>query len=211
MGVICADVVQQILFLGGQLQHRAGVVNNDVAALLGALVLLLGGVVALARQTPDHDNSRIGEALGVVQHRLCIVGLVVDVRLIQAAGLLGPGAQGAGVLAAILEILVHVGQLGVVRNAVGSQRGQQISVDTGHAAGAGTAAQPGSGGPAKDVDLLVVSSQRQGVVVVPDKDSSLGLDISGQRFRLDLGVGNFSVGIVAAGCADGTFFVQIAA
>ena len=92
MGVICADVVQQILFLGGQLQHRAGVVNNDVAALLGALVLLLGGVVALARQTPDHDNSRIGEALGVVQYRLCIVGLVVDVRLIQAAGLLGPGA-----------------------------------------------------------------------------------------------------------------------
>ena len=202
MGVICADVVQQILFLGGQLQHRAGVVNNDVAALLGALVLLLGGVVALARQTPDHDNSRIGEALGVVQHRLCIVGPVVDVRLIQAAGLLGPGTQGAGVLAAILEILVHIGQLGVVRNAVGSQRGQQIGVDAGHAAGAGTAAQPGSGGPAKDVDLLVVSGQRQGVVVVPDKDSSLGLNISGQRFRLDLGVGNFSVGIVAAGCAD---------
>ncbi len=57
MGVICADVVQQILFLGGQLQHRAGVVNNDVAALLGALVLLLGGVVALACQTPDHDDE----------------------------------------------------------------------------------------------------------------------------------------------------------
>ena len=177
----------------------------------GALVLLLGGVVALACQTANHDDGRIGEVLGVVEHRLGVVGGVADVRLVQAAGLLGTALQRFGVFTPGLEVLVHIGQLGVVRNAVGSQRGQQISVDTGHAAGAGTAAQPGSGGPAKDVDLLVVSSQRQGVVVVPDKDSSLGLDISGQRFRLDLGVGNFSVGIVAAGCADGTFFVQIAA
>ena len=202
MGVICTDVVQQILFLGGQLQHRAGVVNNDVAALLGALVLLLGGVVALARQTPDHDNSRIGEALGVVQHRLCVVGLVVDVRLIQAAGLLGAGAQGAGVLAAILEILIHVGQLGVVLNAVGSQRGQQIGVDAGHAAGAGAAAQPCGGRPAEHIDLFGVGAQGQGAVVVLYQYGALGLDVGGQCLGVDLGIGDFSVGIVAAGCAD---------
>ena len=202
MGVICTDVVQQILFLGGQLQHRAGVVNNDVAALLGALVLLLGGVVALACQTADDDHGGIGVILGVIQHGLGVVGGVVDVRLIQAAGLLGAAGQRSDILSTGLEVLVHIGQLGVVLNTVGSQGGQQVGVDGGHAAGTGTAAQPCGRSPAEHVDFFGVGAQGQGVVVVLHQYGALGLDVGGQCLGLDLGVCDFSVRVVAARRAD---------
>ena len=202
VGIVRADIVQQVFFLGGQFQHRAGVVHHDVAALLGALVLLLGGVVALACQTADDDHGGIGVILGVIQHGLGVVGGVVDVRLIQAAGLLGAAGQRSDILSTGLEVLVHIGQLGVVLNTVGSQGGQQVGVDGGHAAGTGTAAQPCGRSPAEHVDFFGVGAQGQGVVVVLHQYGALGLDVGGQCLGVDLGIGDFSVGIVAAGCAD---------
>jgi len=38
---------------------------------------------------PYDDHGGIGVVLGVIQHGLGVVGGVVDVRLVQAAGLLG--------------------------------------------------------------------------------------------------------------------------
>ena len=202
MGVICADVVQQIFFLGGQLQHRAGVVHHNVAAFFSALVLLLGGVVALACQTANHDDGRIGEVLGVVEHRLGVVGGVADVRLVQAAGLLGTAPQRFGVFTPGLEVLVHIGQLGVVLNAVSGQGGQQIGVDGVHAAGAGAAAQPGGGGPAEHVDLFGVGAQGQRVVVILHQNGTLGLNLCGEGLGLYFGVCNFRVRIMTAWCAE---------
>ena len=202
MGVVGTDVGQQIFFLGGQLQHRAGVVHHNVAAFFSALVLLLGGVVALACQTANHDDGRIGEVLGVVEHRLGVVGGVADVRLIQAAGLLGTAPQRFGVFTPGLEVLVHIGQLGVVLNAVSGQGGQQIGVDGVHAAGAGAAAQPGGGGPAEHVDLFGVGAQGQRVVVILHQNRALGLHIGGECLGLYFGVCNFCVRIVTAWRAE---------
>ena len=202
MGVVGTDVGQQIFFLGGQLQHRAGVVHHNVAAFFSALVLLLGGVVALACQTANHDDGRIGEVLGVVEHRLGVVGGVADVRLVQAAGLLGTALQRFGVFTPGLEVLVHIGQLGVVLNAISGQGGQQIGVDGVHAAGAGAAAQPCGGCPAEHVDLFVVGGQRQGVFVVLHQNRALGLHIGGECLGLYFGVCNFCVRIVTAWRAE---------
>ena len=200
--VVGTNVGQQIFFLGGQLQHRAGVVHHDVAALLGALVLLFGGVVALACHTADDDHGGIGVILGVIQHGLGVVGGVVDVRLVQAAGLLGTAVQCFEIFAAGLEVLVHIGQLGVVLNAVGGQGGQQIGVDGVHAAGAGAAAQPCGGCPAEHIDLFGVGVQGQGVIVVLHQHGALGLDLCGEGLGLQLGVCDFGFGIMAAGRAD---------
>ena len=200
--VVGTDIGQQILLLGGQLQHRAGVVHHNVAAFFSALVLLLGGVVALACQTADDDHGGIGKALGVVEHRLGVVGGVADVRLVQAAGLLGTALQRFGVFTPGLEVLVHIGQLGVVLNAVSGQGGQQIGVDGVHAAGAGAAAQPCGGGPAEHVDLFVVSGQRQGVLVVLHQNRALGLHIGGECLCLYFGVCNFRVRIMTAWRAE---------
>ena len=200
--VVGADVGQQGFFLGGQLQHRAGVVHHDVAALFGALVLLLGGIVALACQTADDDHGGIGVILGVIQHRLGVVGGVVDVRLVQAAGLLGTAVQCFEIFAAGLEVLVHIGQLGVVLNAVGGQGSQQVGIDAAYAAGTGAAAKPCGGCPAEHIDLFGVGVQGQGVIVVLHQYGALGLDLCGEGLGLQLGVCDLGLGIVAAGRAD---------
>ena len=202
MGVVGTDVGQQIFFLGGQLQHRAGVVHHNVAAFFSALVLLLGGVVALACQTANHDDGRIGEVLGVVEHRLGVVGGVADVRLVQAAGLLGTALQRFGVFTPGLEVLVHIGQLGVVLNAVSGQGSQQIGVDAAYTAGAGAAAQPCGGCPAEHIDLFGVGAQGQGVIVVLQQHGTLGLNLCGEGLGLQLSVCDLGLGIVAAGCTD---------
>ena len=200
--VVGTDVGQQGLFLGGQFQHRAGVVHHDVAALFGALVLLLGGVVALACHTADDDHGGVGVILGVIQHGLGVVGGVVDVRLIQAAGLLGAAGQRSDILSTGLEVLVHIGQLGVVLNAVGGQGSQQIGVDAAYTAGAGAAAQPCGGCPAEHIDLFGVGAQGQGVVLVLHQHGTLGFDLCGEGLGLQLGVGDFGFGIMAAGRTD---------
>ena len=202
--VVGTDVGQQIFFLGGQFQHCAGVVHHDVAALFGALVLLFGRIVAFACQAADDDHGGVGVILGVIQHGLGVVGGVVDVRLIQAAGLLGAAGQRSDILSTGLEVLVHIGQLGVVLNAVGGQGSQQIGVDAAYTAGAGAAAQPCGGCPAEHIDLFGVGAQGQGVVLVLHQHGALGLDLSGKGLGLQLGVCDFGFGIMAAGRTDET-------
>ena len=126
----------------------------------------------------------------------------MNIRLIQAAGLLGAAGQRSDILSTGLEVLVHIGQLGVVLNTVGGQGSQQIGVDAAYTAGAGAAAQPCGGCPAEHIDLFGVGAQGQGVVLVLHQHGALGLDLSGKGLGLYFGVCNFRVRIMTAWCAE---------
>ena len=126
-----AHVFEQRLFLGGDLKVGARLVYVLVGghALAGAVfILYLGAVVALARYAADHNYSRVGKALCIVQQRLAVI---VHLRLVKAAELVveavqraavaGIGRRGSACVAAriaefalVAEILVKVDQLGVI-------------------------------------------------------------------------------------------------
>ena len=204
MGIISANIVQQVFFLGGQFQHCAGIVNNNVTALFGALVLLFGRIVAFACQATNNNDCCIRVVLGVVKHRLRVIGLVVNIRLIQAARLFRPTVQCTGVFTACLEILVHIGQFCIVLNTISGQCCQQVRINSGHTAGTRAAAQPCSGSPAEHINFLGICVQRQGVIVVLEQNRAFCFNISGKSFRFRFRVRNLGFSIVSTGRTDET-------
>ena len=127
-------------------------VAHDLGAALGAPVLDLRQVTALPRQPAYDDDGHAGELEGVLEEGLRVVVLVLDIRLVEARGLLGPAVEGCRELAGGLEALIHGRELGVVLNAGFLERLEEGQVHGLDATRARAAAKPVRRGPAKDVD-----------------------------------------------------------